>query len=103
MVTFDIIYHNVGESMNVVTELLRATMKLKPKIYALGEFPLENEDWICIDGFTCYASTKAKRYGCAVYIRNEYVNMFVVDRITESYITVCAEGEQICFAYQRPD
>jgi len=74
--------------MNIVTELLRVTMKLKLKMYALGEYPLENEDCICIDGFTCYTSTKAKRYGCAVYIRNEDVNIFAVDRITESFITV---------------
>ena len=89
--------------MNVVTELLRATSKLKPKIYALRECPLENEDWICIDGFTCYAITKARRYGCAIYIHNEYVNIFAVDRITDSYITVWTEGKEICFAYQRPD
>jgi len=103
MATFDIIYHNIDGSINVVRELLRATKRLRPKVYAIGECPLENEDWICIDGFTCYASTKAKRYGYAVYIRNEYVNIFAVDRLTDSYITVWTEGEQLCFAYQRPD
>jgi len=89
--------------MNVVTELLRAIKRLRPKVYALGECPLENKDWIYIDGNTFYASTKAKRYGCAVYIRNEYVNMLAVDQIMDSYITVWTEGEELCFAYQKPD
>lgn len=71
MATTDIIYDNVGGSMNNMTELLRATAKLRPKIYAIGECPLENEDWMHLEEFTCYANTIANRWGCAVYIRNK--------------------------------
>jgi len=53
-------------------------------------------------GFTWYADTKATKYGCAVYIRNEYVNMFVVRRITTQFITLWSAGTEITFGYQRP-
>jgi len=89
--------------MNVVTELLKSSLKLKPKIIALAECPLENEDWMDMKGFTCYADTKAVKYGCAVYIRNEYVSMFVVGRITSQYITLWSAGTEITFGYQRPN
>jgi len=88
--------------MNVVTELLKSSLKLKPKNIALAECPLESEDWMDMKGFTCYADTKATKYGCAVYIRNEYVNMFVVGRITTQYITLWSAGTEITFGYQRP-
>jgi len=89
--------------MNVVTELLKSSLKLKPKIIALAECPLENEDWMDMKGFTCYADTKAAKYGCAVYIRNEYVSMFVVGRITTQYVTLWSVGTEITFGYQRPN
>jgi len=44
MATTDIIFHNFGWSMNMVTELLKSSLKLKPKIIPLAECPLENED-----------------------------------------------------------
>ena len=44
MATTDILYHNVGGSMNVVTELVESSLKLKPKIIAIPECPLENGD-----------------------------------------------------------
>ena len=88
--------------MNVVTELLKLTIQHKPKIIAIAECPLENNDWLHIDGFTCYAETEATKYGCAVYIRNELVHMFVVERITSQYITLWTTGMEITFAYQRP-
>ena len=102
MATTDIVYHNVGGSMNVVTELLRLTAQLKPKIIAIAECPLENNHWLHLEGFTCYAETEATKYGCAVYIRNELVHMFVVERITPQYITLWTAGTEITFAYQRP-
>ena len=102
MATSDIIYHNVGGSMNVVTELLKLTIQHNPKIIAIAECPLENNDWLHIDSFTCYAETEATKYGCAVYIRNELVHMFVVERITSQYITLWTTGMEITFAYQRP-
>jgi len=89
--------------MNVVTELLKSSLKLKPKIIALAECPLENEDWRDMKGFTCYADTKAAKYGCALYIRNEYVSMFVVGRITTQYVTLWSAGTEITFGYQRPN
>ena len=88
--------------MNVVTELVQAILKLKPKIIAIAECPLENGDWIHFEGFTCYAETHATKYGCAVYIKNEYVHMFVVERITPQYITLWIAGTEITFPYQRP-
>jgi len=88
--------------MNVVTELLSSSLKLKPNIIALGECPLENGDWIHIEGYTCYASTEAAKYGCAVYIANEYVHMFVVERITSQFTTLWTEGTEITMGYQRP-
>ena len=88
--------------MNVVTELTESSLKLKPKIIAIAECPLENGDWIHFEGFTCYAETQATKYGCAVYIKNEYVHMFVVERITPQYITLWTAGTEITFAYQRP-
>jgi len=39
--------------MNVVTELLKSSVKLKPKIISLAECPLENGDWMEIKGYTC--------------------------------------------------
>jgi hypothetical protein len=102
MATTDIIYHNVGGSMNVVTELLKSSLKLKPKIISLAECPLENGDWMEINGYTCYADTMAQKYGCAVYIKNEYVNMFSVESITGSYIRLWTAGTEITFGYQRP-
>ena len=102
MATSDIIYHNVGGSMNVVTELLKLTVQHKPKIIAIAECPFENNDWLHSDGFTCYAETEATKYGCAVYIKNELVHMFVVQRITSQYITLWTTGMAITFAYQRP-
>jgi len=74
--------------MNVVTELLSSSLKLRPKVIVLGECPLENGDWIHIEGYTCYANTEATKYGCAVYIANEYVHMFVVERITSQFTTL---------------
>jgi len=65
--------------MNFVTELAESSMKLKRKIIAIAECPLENGDGIHFAGFTCYAETQATKYGCAVYIKNEYVHMFVVE------------------------
>jgi len=88
--------------MNVVTELVESSLKLKPKIIAIAECPLENGDWIHFEGFTCYAETQATKYGCAVYIKNEYVHMFVVERITPQYVTLWTAGTEITFAYQRP-
>ena len=88
--------------MNVVTELLELTKKLKPRIIAIAECPLENGDWLHLEGFTCYAETSPRKYGCAVYIKNEYVHMYVVERITSQYITLWTAGTEITFAYQRP-
>lgn len=88
--------------MNVVTKLLRLTALLKPKIIAIAECPLENNNWLHLEGFTCYAETEVTKYGCAVYIRNELVHMFVVERITPQYITLWTAGTEITFAYQRP-
>jgi len=88
--------------MNIVTELAESSLKLKPKIIAIEECPLENNNWIHFEGFTCYAETQATKYGCAVYIKNEYVHMLVVERITPQYITLWTAGTEITFAYQRP-
>ena len=88
--------------MNVVTELLELTKKLKPRIIAIAECPLENGDWLHLEGFTCYAETTPRKYGCAVYIKNEYVHMYVVERITSQYITLWTAGTEVTFAYQRP-
>ena len=68
MVTTDITFHNIGGSINVVTELLKCSLKFKPKIIDLAECLLENDEWINIKGFTCYADTKASKYGSTVYI-----------------------------------
>src|SRR6267154_776523 len=102
MATTDIIYHNVGGSMNVVTELLKSSLKLKPKIIVLAECPLENQDWIHLKGHTCYANVEAEKYGCAVYIKDEYVNMIVVEHITTAFITLWTSGIELTFGYQRP-
>ena len=88
--------------MNVVTELLSSSLRLRPKVIVLGECPLENGDWIHIEGYTCYANTEATKYGCAVYIANEYVHMFVVERITSQFTTLWTEGTEITMGYQRP-
>jgi len=88
--------------MNVVTELIESSLKLKPKKIAIAECPLENGDWIQFESFICYAETQAPKYGCAVYIKNEYVHMFVVERITLQYITLWTAGTQLTLAYQRP-
>ena len=98
----DILYHNAGRSMNVVTELLKISQKIKPKIIAIAEAPLENGNWMHIDGHTCYASTKANKYGCAVYIKNEYCNSFAVSKLEENYVTLWSAGTEITFSYQRP-
>jgi len=88
--------------MNVVTELLKSSLKLKPKIILLAECPLENEDWMEIKGYTCYANTTAEKLGCATYIKNEYVNMFVMERVSTSYVTLHTYGTEITIGYQRP-
>jgi len=74
--------------MNVVTELLKSSLKLKPKIISLAECPLENGDWMNLQGFTCYANTKAERWGCAVYVKDEFVNMFAVGRVSTQFISL---------------
>jgi len=68
--------------MNVVTELLESSLKLKPKMIGIPKCRLENGDWIHFEGFTCYRKTQVTKYGCAVYIKSEYVQMFVVESIT---------------------
>jgi len=88
--------------MNVVTELLKSSLKLKPKIISLAECPLENGDWMNLKGFTCYANTKAERWGCAVYVKDEYVNMFAVGRVSTQFISLWTAGTEITFGYQRP-
>jgi len=88
--------------MNVVTELLKSSLKLKPKIISLAECPLENGDWMEIKGYTCYANTTAEKLGCATYIKNEYVNMFVMERVTTAYVTLHTYGTEITIGYQRP-
>jgi len=88
--------------MNVVTELLKSSLKLKPKIISLAECPLENGDWMNLKGFTCYANTKAERWGCAVYVKDEYVNMFAVGWISAQYVSLWTAGKEITFGYQRP-
>jgi len=102
MATTDIIYHNVGRSMNVVTELLESSLKLKPKINSLAECALENGDWMEMKGYTCYANTTAQKLGCATYIKNQYVNMFVMERLSTSYVTLHTLGTVITIGYQRP-
>jgi len=102
MVTTDIIYHNVGRSMNIVTKLLKSSLKLKPKILSLVECPLENVDRMEIKGFTGYPSTEGEKYGCAPYVKNEYVNMFVIDCITPHFVTLHAVGTEITIGYQQP-
>jgi len=52
MATTDIIYYNISGSMNVLTELLMSSLKLKPKIISLAECPLENPDRMEIKEFT---------------------------------------------------
>jgi len=90
--------------MNVVTDLLKSSMKLKPKIISLAECPLENGDWMEIKGFTCYASTIAEKYRCATlaYVKNEFVNMFVIDPITPDFVTLHTAGTEITIGYERP-
>ena len=88
--------------MNVVTELLKSSLKLKPTIISLAECPLENEDWMNLKGFTCYANTKAERWGCAVYVKDEFVNMFAVGRVSTQFISLWTAGTEITFGYQRP-
>jgi len=88
--------------MNVVTELLKSSLKHKPKIISLAECPLENGDWMEIKGYRCYANTTAKKLGCATYVKNEYVNMFVMERISTSYVTLHTFGTEITIGYQRP-
>jgi len=88
--------------MNVVTELLKSSLKLKPKIISLAECPLENGDCMKIKGFTCYASTRAEKYGCATYVKNEYVKMFVIDCITLHFVTLHTAGIEITIRYSRP-
>jgi len=88
--------------MNVVTELLKSSLKLKPKIISLAECPLENGDWMNLRGFTCYANTKAERWGCAVYVRDEFVNMFAVGRVSTQFVSLWTAGTEITFGYQRP-
>ena len=102
MATTDISYHNVGGWMNMVTELLKSSRKLKPKIISLAECPLENGDWMEIKGDTCYANTTAKKLGCATYMKNEYVNMFEMEPVSTSYITLHTFGTEITIGYQRP-
>jgi len=102
MATTDIIFHNIGRSMNVVTELLKSSLKLKPKMISLAEYPLENGDWMNLKGFTCYANTKAERWGCAVYVRDEYVKMFAVGQVSTQHISLWTVDTEITFGYQRP-
>jgi len=44
----------------------------------------------------------AEKLGCTTYIKNEYVNMFVMERISTSYITLHTYGTEITIGYQRP-
>ena len=88
--------------MNVVTELLKISKKIRPKIIAIAEMPLENGNWMQIDGHTCYANTKADKYGCAIYIKNEYTNSFAVGKLDSNYVTLWSAGTEITFGYQRP-
>jgi len=85
----------------VVTELLKSSLKLKPKVISLAECPLQNGHWMEIRGFPCYANTMAEKLGCATYIKNEYVNMFIMERISTSYITLHTYGTEITIGYQR--
>jgi len=101
MVPTDIIFHNVSGSMNVVTELLKSSLKLKPKIISLTECAFENRDWMNFKGFTCYANPTAERCGCAIYIQNEYVNMFAVSLVSTQYVWLWTAGTEITFGYQR--
>ena len=81
--------------MNVVTELLKSFLKLKLKIISFAECPLENGDWMEIKGFTCYTSTEAEKYGCATYVKNEYVNMFLIDLITSYFVTLLLQEQKL--------
>jgi len=101
MASTDIIFHNIGGWMNVVTELLKSSLKLKPNIISLAKCPLENLDSMEIKGFTCYATTKAQTYGCATYVKNEHVNMFVIDHLTPHFLTLHTAGTEITLCYQR--
>jgi len=87
--------------MNVVIELLKFSLKLKLKIIARAECPLENGNWMEIKGYPCYTNTMVKNLGCATYIKNEYVNMFVMERISASYVTLHTFGTAITIGYQR--
>jgi len=89
--------------MNVVTELLKSSLKLKPKIIALAECPLENDKCMKVKGFTRYAETTATKYGCTVYIQDYYINMFAIGRITIQYITLWTAGTELTMGYQRPN
>jgi len=88
--------------MNVVTELLKSSLKLKPKIISLAKCPLENSDRMEIKEFTCYTSTEAEKYGCAIYVNNEYVNMFVIDSITFDFVTLNTAGTEMTIGYKKP-
>jgi len=72
--------------MNVVPKLLKSFLKLKQKIFSLAECSLESRDWMNLKGFTCYGNTKAKRGGCAVYVKDEDVNVFAVVRVSTQFI-----------------
>ena len=85
--------------MNVVTELLKISQKIRPKIIAMAEVLLENGNWMQIDGHICYANTKADKYSCAVYIKNEYTNSFAVDKLESKYIKLWSAGTEITFGY----
>ena len=89
--------------MKVVTELLKSFLKPKPKIIALGKCILENGDWmeIKLKGFTYYASTEAEKYCCATYVKHEYVNMFIIDRLSPHYVTLHTAGTEITIGTQR--
>jgi len=39
---------------------------------------------------------------CAVYIKDEYINMFVVGRVSTQYVSLWTAGTEITFGYQRP-
>jgi len=86
----------------VITKSLKSSLKLKPKIIGLAECPLENQDWMETKGYTYYANTTAEKLGCATYIKNEYVNMFVMERVSTSYVTLHTYGTEITIGYQRP-
>jgi len=88
--------------MNMVTELLKSSLKVKPKIISPVECPLENGDWMNLMGYTCYVNTKAERLECAVYVKDECVNMFGVGRVSTQFITLWTAGTKITYVYQRP-